>query len=132
MLRILVLVLSSFLAFTALAQTEGSPFTDVQYSNWPSVIVEHQGAEYYLLGINGTSREVIMNQCAAQFQEQCRDLFALQFTQLMNDIGQPVADTVNLRLYNFSNHAVVEAADVPVTAANLQLIKDNRAERGEN
>ena len=132
MLRILTFALSSLFVFSALAATEKSPFTDVQYNKWPSVVVEHQGAEFYLLSINGTSREAIMSQCDAKFQQQCKELFALEFTYLMNEIGQTVGDTVSLKLYDFSTHSVINAANVPVTSDNLQSIIDRRAERGEN
>lgn len=113
------------------ASAEASPFTDVSFAASPSVKVQVEGEEFYLLDINGKARAQIIQQCEASYAADCQCAFAERFTEVMAKIGSPVAETVSLRLYRLASHEVITKANQPVNSANLDELKSNRELRNE-
>ncbi len=125
------LIFSSLLMLSSLSfAEEKSPFTDIFYDAAPSVKVQLQGEEFYLLAINNVKREDIITKCEASFGAECGCMFAEKFTETMSVIGLPVADTVSLRLYKMEGHQV-STVDQAVTVDNMDELKINRELRNE-
>lgn len=133
MTKISALLACSFLFFTTAHANEGSatPFTDVAFDAAPSVTVQVDGEEFYLLAVNNVSRADIIQACEAAYGAQCACMFAERFSELMTKIGRPVGATADLRLYRFSRHEVVAKPGQAVTEANFDEIKINRELRNE-
>lgn len=110
--------------------SEKTPFTDVIFDAYPSVIVTHNETEYYLLSINGTRRAEVMAKCEAAYTEACSCMFAEKFTTMMSEIGYPVEENVTLGLYLMDTHEVLEV-EVAATEANAEEVLINRALRNE-
>lgn len=131
----------SFLFFTATLATSpvkaaaesgtATPFTDVAFDAAPSVKVTVDGEEFYLLAVNGVARAEIIQACEAAYGAQCSCMFAERFGELMTKIGQPIGQTVDLRLYQFTTHQVVSKTGQAVSETNFDEIKTNRELRGE-
>lgn len=113
------------------AAEERSPFTDVLYTDSPSVTVVYEDETYFLLSVNGIKRADIMTACEQSFGESCQEMFALNFLEVMAAVGATIGDTVDLRLYKFSGHRVVKIDGAAVTAENVEDIMFNRDLRGE-
>lgn len=128
----LTAAISSILLLAAPAHAfEKTPFTDVLFDEAPYVKVEVDGEVYNLLSIDGVKRAVIMGKCEAAYGAQCACQFSEKFTETMASIGQPVGDSVALRLYRASSHSTQEVEARPVTSGNQEDLRINREIRNE-
>lgn len=119
-----------FLAAFSSAANERSPFTGVNFSEYPSIKVTHEGTEYYLLNIDGVKRADIMSACESLYPNDCADRFTFGFVGLLSSLNiagtdwsqDGALDFVNLKLYNVQNHSITDFSDVSVTEEKLSKI----------
>lgn len=131
MKKMLLTITMLLLAAPIYAAADRSPFTDVIYDSAPSITVQVNGEQYFLLGVNGTRRADIFKDCEAVYASKCRFMFAEQFSTTMEKIGRPVGETVKLDLYKMEGHQVLAIDNAPVTIENQEEVVVNRALRGE-
>ncbi len=124
----IIAFITVFLSSTAYAAT--SPFTDVKYDSLPSITVEVEGKDYFLLALNGVRRKEIIDKCSALYGESCGCMFAEKFSEMMDNIGFPIDDQVTAKLYRFQGHQI-STVTLNATEENTETILDNRFDRDE-
>lgn len=124
---------------------EGSPFTHIKFEN-SHVKVEHDGREYYLVSIDGIKIEDIFTACIQGAddgleentrQDWCQSMFSQKFVELLSGLKIERTDwwqvnalkNVDLTLYYFETHEVIEFTDVEVTKEKLDLVIKNQSKK---
>ena len=118
------------LLFSLSALSASSPFTDVKYESLPSVTVEVEGLDYFLLNINGIKRAEIMKKCEQTYASECECMFAEKFSDMMSELGYSLTNKVSVKLYRMQGHQI-KTIDVMMTEENTDSILDNRFMRNE-
>lgn len=116
----------SDVALNAAFEASRSPFTKVDFAMKPHVKVEHEGAPYFLVQVDEATTETILEKCRQKFAANCEKQFAENFSNMMQQIGLPVGQTVDLLLYIFEQHRVVPFANVTVTTAKQRAVIEDR------
>ena len=88
--------------------------------------MEVNNEEFYLLAVNGVSREEIITKCQSVYNNECECMFAEKFSEMMQMIELPIQDTVSLKLYSLPTHSVSTIATHPSTQENSEILRDNR------
>lgn len=118
-------------SITVSASDSRSPFTDVLYDALPSVTVQYNNENYYLLAAAGVKRADIMKSCEETYKQKCQYMFAENFLETMKNAGIDVGQTISLKLYKMDGHQILNIEEAAVTSANQEDVIINRALRGE-
>ncbi len=124
----IITLISFFMSLSAISAS--SPFTDVKYEALPSVTVEVEEQDYYLLNIEGIKRAEIMSKCEARYAQECKCMFAEKFSVMMNELGYSLTNPVNVKLYKMQGHQI-KTVSLQMTEENTESILDNRFTRNE-
>lgn len=128
--------LSLFLTLTCLSFTvmgaERTAFTNMSFGWMPvkGAFIKVENYDYFdedkthfLIEVNGMDYQDILKESKALYGDNYKCMLSQHFVQAMTELGNPIGETVDLKLYLFDwGHKVFDLKDVPVTEDNLEVL----------